>query len=102
MAKSKTENLSKESMKTDTVNSQVVDGVTLLPDIQAQFAKNAYELMQLNVENQRALQQAIQESLTLASDAYKAYYGSMNGWMQHGWATYSAIWNDPWGLSKGK
>jgi len=102
MAKSKTENPNPQTTNTEQVNGQIVDGVTLLPDIQAQFAKHAYDLMQLNVENQRALQQAIQESLSLASDAYKAYYGSMNGWMQHGWATYSAIWNDPWGLSKDK
>ena len=86
------------------VNSQVVDAVTqsnvkALGDWQQQAAQGMYQLLEIGMQNNQALQQLTQDSLGMMSGWYKSYYESVNGMTQHGWAAYSSLLADPWGLS---
>lgn len=106
MAKAKAPNTSSASSP-EAVNSMITDAVTMtdpkvLSDIQQQAMKGVYEMMEIGMQNTMATQQLMQDSLSLMSGFYKTYFGSINGMTQHSWATYSSIWNDPWGLTKEK
>ena len=106
MAKAKAPNTSSASSP-EAVNSMITDAVTMtdpkvLSDMQQQAMKGVYEMMEIGMQNTVATQQLMQDSLSLMSGFYKTYFGSINGMTQHSWATYSSIWNDPWGLTKEK
>lgn len=106
MAKAKAPNTSIASSP-EAVNSMITDAVSMtdpkvLSDMQQQAMKGVYEMMEIGMQNTMATQQLMQDSLSLMSEFYKTYFGSINGMTQHSWATYSSIWNDPWGLTKEK
>lgn len=86
----------------ELANSQLAELMNpeMYATLQQETLKGIYQMMELSMQNTMATQQLMQDSLGMMSGLYKSYFGSINGATQHSWATYSSIWNDPWGLSK--